>query len=144
MHDWKERRSAGEAAWEPWYQPDQWDKPAPRKAPRIWHEHSCLGSAPALGAVVGAPPATLDRPDNPYPVLYPNLPEPTGEGASRNTRGACAPRKLLLTPPEIAELDRKDAAELLDYLLANPLRSVINGGREYFDSIVNEIWNGAI
>ncbi len=39
-------------------------------------------------------------------------------------------RKLLLTLPEIAELDRKDAAELFDYLLANPLRSVINGGRQ--------------
>ena len=34
-------------------------------------------------------------------------------------------RKLLLTLPEIAELDRKQtAAELFDYLLANPLRSV--------------------
>jgi hypothetical protein len=39
-------------------------------------------------------------------------------------------RKLLLTLPEIAELDRKDPAELFDYLLANPLRSAIGGGRE--------------
>lgn len=39
-------------------------------------------------------------------------------------------RKLLLTLPEINELDRKDASELFDYLLANPLKSVINGGRE--------------
>jgi hypothetical protein len=39
-------------------------------------------------------------------------------------------RKLLLTLPEIKELDRKDASELFDYLLANPLKSVINGGRE--------------
>jgi len=39
-------------------------------------------------------------------------------------------RKLLLTLPEIKELDRKDANELFDYLLANPLKSVINGGRE--------------
>ncbi|MBL9154671.1 MAG: ATP-binding protein [Verrucomicrobiales bacterium] len=38
-------------------------------------------------------------------------------------------RKLLLTLPEIAELDHKDPAELFDYLLANPLRSVIGGGR---------------
>lgn len=38
-------------------------------------------------------------------------------------------RKLLLILPEIAELDRKDPAELFDYLLANPLRSVIGGGR---------------
>ena len=39
-------------------------------------------------------------------------------------------RKLLLTLPEIKELDRKDASELFDYLLANPIKSVINGGRE--------------
>jgi hypothetical protein len=39
-------------------------------------------------------------------------------------------RKLLLTLPEIAELDRKDASELFDYLLTNPLKYVINGGRE--------------
>jgi hypothetical protein len=39
-------------------------------------------------------------------------------------------RKLLLTLPEIAELDRKDPAELADYLLANPLCSAIVGGRE--------------
>ena len=39
-------------------------------------------------------------------------------------------RKLLLTLPEMAALDRKDAAELFDYLLANALRSVINGGQK--------------
>ena len=39
-------------------------------------------------------------------------------------------RKLLLTLPEIAELDRKDAGELFDYLLANPLKLSITGGRE--------------
>ena len=39
-------------------------------------------------------------------------------------------RKLLLALPEIAELDRKEPTELFDYLLANPLRSVISGGRE--------------
>lgn len=39
-------------------------------------------------------------------------------------------RKLLLTLPEIAELDRKDEAELFDYLLANPLRTAISGGRD--------------
>jgi hypothetical protein len=30
----------------------------------------------------------------------------------------------------VAELDRKDPAELFDYLLANPLKTVIGGGRE--------------
>ena len=46
-------------------------------------------------------------------------------------------RKLLLTLPEIAELDRKDAAELFDYLLANPLRSVITGGRERYLIVID-------
>jgi hypothetical protein len=39
-------------------------------------------------------------------------------------------RKLLLTLPEIKELDRKDASELFTYLLANPLKNAIQGGRE--------------
>src|SRR5947207_4204462 len=48
-------------------------------------------------------------------------------------------RKLLLTLPEIAELDRKDAAELFDYLFANPLRSVINGSRERFLIVIDAL-----
>ena len=40
-------------------------------------------------------------------------------------------RKLLLTLPEISEVDRKtDPAELFAYLLTNPLKMVIDGGRE--------------
>jgi hypothetical protein len=39
-------------------------------------------------------------------------------------------RKLLLTLPEIDRLDRKDADELFDYLLAGPLRTVIGGGHQ--------------
>lgn len=48
-------------------------------------------------------------------------------------------RKLLLTLPEITELDRKDAAELFDYLLANPLRSVINGGRQRYLIVIDAL-----
>ena len=48
-------------------------------------------------------------------------------------------RKLLLTLPEIAELDRKDAAELFDYLLSNPLRSVIHGGRERYLIVIDAL-----
>lgn len=48
-------------------------------------------------------------------------------------------RKLLLTLPEIKELDRKDASELFDYLLANPLRSIINGGRERYLIIIDAL-----
>ena len=38
--------------------------------------------------------------------------------------------KLLLTLPEMAELDGKDAVELFDYLLASALRSSINSGQK--------------
>lgn len=48
-------------------------------------------------------------------------------------------RKLLLTLPEIAGLDRKDAAELFDYLLANPLRSVIDGGRNQYLIVIDAL-----
>jgi hypothetical protein len=48
-------------------------------------------------------------------------------------------RKLLLTLPEIAELDRKNPAELFDYLLANPLRSVIHGGRERYLIVIDAL-----
>lgn len=48
-------------------------------------------------------------------------------------------RKLLLTLPEITELDRKTAAELFDYLLANPLRSVIDGGRNKYLIVIDAL-----
>jgi hypothetical protein len=48
-------------------------------------------------------------------------------------------RKILLTLPEIADLTRKNAAELFDYLLANPLRSVINGGRERYLIVIDAL-----
>ncbi|MFH0783078.1 MAG: toll/interleukin-1 receptor domain-containing protein [Pseudomonadota bacterium] len=38
-------------------------------------------------------------------------------------------RKLLLTLPEIAHLEQKTPTDLFDYLLANPLRHLISGGR---------------
>lgn len=48
-------------------------------------------------------------------------------------------RKLLLTLPEIAELDRKDPAELFDYIVANPLRSVIHGGRQRYLIVIDAL-----
>lgn len=48
-------------------------------------------------------------------------------------------RKLLLTLPEITKLDSKDAAELFDYLLANPLRTAINGGRERYLIVIDAL-----
>jgi hypothetical protein len=50
-------------------------------------------------------------------------------------------RKLQLTAPEIAELHSKDAAELFDYLLADSLRSVINGSREWYLIAIDVLGN---
>jgi hypothetical protein len=48
-------------------------------------------------------------------------------------------RKLLLMLPEIEELDLKDSAELFDYLLANPLSSVIYGERERYLILIDAL-----
>ena len=48
-------------------------------------------------------------------------------------------RKFLLTLPEITELDRKDVSELFDYLLANPLHSIIDGGRERYLIVIDAL-----
>ncbi|MBL0126072.1 MAG: toll/interleukin-1 receptor domain-containing protein [Flavobacteriales bacterium] len=57
-------------------------------------------------------------------------------------------RKLLLTLPEISDLDKKDPADLFDYLLTKPLQSVIGGGRERYlividalDEAGDPVWN---
>jgi hypothetical protein len=48
-------------------------------------------------------------------------------------------RKLLLTLNEISDLDRKGPSELFDYLLSNPLRSSIHGGRERYLIIIDAL-----
>jgi hypothetical protein len=48
-------------------------------------------------------------------------------------------RKRLLTLPEIADLDRKNPAELFDYLLATPLKGVIDGGRERYLIVIDAL-----
>lgn len=48
-------------------------------------------------------------------------------------------RKLLLTLPEIAALDAKEAFELFDYLLATPLQHVIDGGRERYLIVIDAL-----
>ena len=48
-------------------------------------------------------------------------------------------RKLLLTLPEIGQLDRKTAPELFEYLLAEPLRHVIDGGRERYIIVIDAL-----
>jgi hypothetical protein len=52
-------------------------------------------------------------------------------------------REPPLTLPKIAELERQDAAELFDYLLATPLRSVINGDGEQYLIVIDpldDVW----
>ncbi|HYG60706.1 MAG TPA: toll/interleukin-1 receptor domain-containing protein [Symbiobacteriaceae bacterium] len=48
-------------------------------------------------------------------------------------------RALLLSLSEIRRLDRKQPAELFDYLLANPLRQVIDGGREVYLMVIDAL-----
>jgi hypothetical protein len=48
-------------------------------------------------------------------------------------------RKLLLTLPELKELDGKNHSELFDYLLADPLRHVIDGCRERYLIVVDAL-----
>lgn len=48
-------------------------------------------------------------------------------------------RKLLLILPEIKNLSQKNAAELFDYLIANPLHSSINGCRERYLIVIDAL-----
>jgi len=48
-------------------------------------------------------------------------------------------RKLLVLLPEIAKLDQKNADELFNYLLANPLRLVIRGERERYLIVIDAL-----
>lgn len=195
MHDWKEQRATGEAAWEPWYQAKlaeivrvvesdesrrlageietlnghlkpiksearinqllskgfcgrQWlfeavekwrttskDGPSGPDSRLFW-----IMGAPGVGKSAFAAQLTHTRGDTVLAAQFCEWDKPDHRNALRVVRSLAFQlatrlpdyRKLLLILPEIDEknLDRKDAAELFDYLLANPLRSVINGGRE--------------
>jgi tetratricopeptide (TPR) repeat protein len=48
-------------------------------------------------------------------------------------------RKLLLLLPEIGNLDQKKATELFDYLIVNPMRLGINGGRERYLIVIDAL-----
>lgn len=197
MHDWKERRAAGEAAWEQWYQAKlaeivrvvesdesrrfageiemlnghlrpiksearvcqllskgfygrQWLFEAVEK----WRQDTKLDSrlfwimgAPGVGKSAFAAQLTHTRGDTVIAAQFCEWDKPDHRNAQRVVRSLAFQlatrlpdyRKLLLTLPEIADLDRKDAAELFDYLLANPLRSVINGGRERYLMVIDAL-----
>jgi hypothetical protein len=213
MHDWKERRAAGESAWEQWYQARlaeivrvvesdeshrfageietlnghlkpikaearicqllskgfygrQWLFEAVEKwrsaglRPGSVENQKRAGSengapsrlfwimgAPGVGKSAFAAQLTHTRGDTVIAAQFCEWDKPDHRNAPQVVRSLAFQlatrlpdyRKLLLTLPEIAELDRKDAAELFDYLLANPLRSVINGGRERYLIVIDAL-----
>jgi tetratricopeptide (TPR) repeat protein len=197
MHDWKERHTAGEAAWEQWYQAKLAEivrvvesdesrrfageietlnghlKPI-RSDARIcqllgkgfygrqwlfeavenWRRDAKLHSrlfwimgAPGVGKSAFAAQLTHTRGDTVVAAQFCEWDKPDHRNAQRVVRSLAFQlatrlpdyRKLLLTLPEIAELDRRDAAELFDYLLANPLCSVLNGGRERYLIVIDAL-----
>ncbi|MBI2422954.1 MAG: toll/interleukin-1 receptor domain-containing protein [Candidatus Hydrogenedentes bacterium] len=203
MHDWKERRDADGAEWEPWYQAklaeivrvvesdesrrfageietlngllkpiksearicqllgkgfygrqwlfeavEQWrqdrktERPSGSESRLFW-----IMGAPGVGKSAFAAQLTHTRGDTVIAAQFCEWDKPDHRNAPRVVRSLAFQlatrlpdyRKLLLTLPEIAELDRKDAAELFDYLLANPLRSIINGGRERYLIVIDAL-----
>jgi len=197
MHDWKEHRAAGEAAWDKWYQCklaeivrvveseesrrfageietlNAYLKPIKSEA-RIcqllskgfygrqwlfeaverWRQDTKLDSrlfwimgVPGVGKSAFAAQLTHTRGDTVIAAQFCEWDKPDHRNAPRVVRSIAFQlatrlpdyRKLLLTLPEIAELDRKDAAELFDYLLANPLRSVIHGGRQRYLIVIDAL-----
>jgi hypothetical protein len=107
--------------------------------------------APGVGKSAFAAQLTHTRGDTVIAAQFCEWDKPDHRNAQRVVRSLAFQlatrlpdyRKLLLTLPEIAELDRKDAAELFDYLLANPLRSVLNGGRERYLIVINALDDAA-
>lgn len=195
MHDWKERRADGEAAWENWYREKfaelvrvvesdesrrfsgeietlrnhlkpiksdsriyellkkeltgrQWLFEAVEKwrssdrASRVFW----LVGAPGVGkSAVAANLATRGR--EVVAVEFCNWQQPGHKRPEQIVRTLAFQiasrlpdyRKLLLTLPDIASLDRKNSAELFDYLLADPLHHAIDGGREHHLIVIDAL-----
>lgn len=202
MHDWKERRAAGEAEWESWYQEkfaeivrvvesdesrrfageieklQGYLKPIEsdsriyellkkgltgRKwifdAIEQWRNHKSeienhksesrlfwLMGAPGVGkSAVAAHLAIHGR--EVIAVEFCNWQQPGHRHPEQIIRTLAFQiatrlpdyRKLLLTLPDIAALDRKNAAELFDCLLADPLHHAIDGGRERYLIVIDAL-----
>lgn len=196
MHDWRERRAAGEAAWEKWYQEklaeivavvesdesrrfageiktleehlkpissdsrigqllkkplvgrvwlfeaiEQW-RNADRASRLFW-----IMGAPGVGKSAFAAHLAHYGRDKVIAVQFCEYDKPDHRNAHRIVRTLAFQiatrlpdyRKLLLTLPEITELDRKNPAELFDYLLADPLRHAIDGGRERYLIVIDAL-----
>lgn len=103
--------------------------------------------APGVGKSAFAAKLTHTRGDTVIAAQFCEWDKPDHRNASQVVRSIAFQlatrlpdyRKLLLTLPEIAKLATKDAAELFDYLLANPLRSVIHGGRQRYLIIIDAL-----
>lgn len=112
---------------------EQWRQLANRDSRLFW-----ITGDPGVGKSAFAAQLTHTRSDAVIASQFVEWDKPDHRDARRVVRSLAFQlatrlpdyRKLLLALPEIAELDRKDPAELFDYLLANPLSSVIGGGRE--------------
>jgi hypothetical protein len=119
------------------------EQPAPDRASRLFW----IMGAPGVGKSAFAAQLTHTRGDTVIAAQFCEWDKPDHRNAPRVVRSLAFQlatrlpdyRKLLLTLPEIAELNRKDAAELFDYLLANPLRSVIKGGRERYLIVIDAL-----
>lgn len=113
---------------------ETWRQSANRDSRLFW-----ITGDPGVGKSAFAAQLTHIRPDAVIAAQFVEWDKPDHRDARRVVRSLAFQlatrlpdyRKLLLTLPEIAELDRKTKPdELFDYLLANPLRTAIGGGRE--------------
>ena len=197
MHDWKEKRDAGEEAWEGWYQEklaeiitvvesdenrrfageiraleehlrptssdsrifqllkkglvgriwladaiEKWRASADRTSRLFW-----IIGAPGVGKSAFAAHLAHYGRDKVIAIQFCEYDKPDHRNAERIVRTLAFQiatrlpdyRKLLLTLPEIAKLDRKDPSELFDYLLAEPLRHAIDGGRERYLIVIDAL-----
>ena len=199
MHDWRERRGAGETTWEQWYQAklaeivaliesdesrrfageirtleehlkpissdsrifqllrkelvgrawlveaiEQWRNAADRASRLFW-----IMGAPGVGKSAFAAHLAHYGRDKVIAVQFCEYDKPDHRNAHRIVRTLAFQiatrlpdyRKLLLKVLEIKgeEVDRKNSAELFDYLLAEPLRHAIDGGRERYLIVIDAL-----
>jgi hypothetical protein len=121
---------------------DQWRKAQDRTSRLFW-----IVGDPGVGKSAFAAHLTHFGRDKVIAAQFVEWDKPDHRNAQRVVRSlafqlaARLPdyRKLLLTLPEITDLDQKDPAELFDYVLATPLRSVIDGGRERYLIVIDAL-----
>jgi WD40 repeat protein len=121
---------------------EQWRNAADRASRLFW-----IMGAPGVGKSAFAAHLAHYGRDKVIAVQFCEYDKPDHRSAHRIVRtlafqiAARLPdyRKLLLTLPEITELDRKNPAELFDYLLADPLRHAIDGGRERYLIVIDAL-----